>query len=129
MAEDRDELFLHATGLFGSLAGGDLLGELALLVLETLVVLVKDHDRAHLGADDLRLERLRDEVDGAELVAATHGLAIVDDRGHEHHREVAQLLARANRFDGPKSVEDRHRDIHEHERPATLGEIRQRLGS
>ena len=60
-----------------------------------------------LGAKDLRLVRLEDVVDGAELVAAEDVRLVAAQRGEEDDRRVARLVALANEGWPSRSRRDR----------------------
>ena len=82
--------------------------------------------RQHARAQQRRIERLEQEILGAELDAAHHGVDLAHRRNHDDRQVVdAALLAQA--VEHAEAVELRHHDVEQHQVVAGGGDGRERL--
>ena len=96
----------------GELLRGELLGLLADLPV-LLPQLDEDRD---LRAQDLRVERLEDVVDRADLVAAEDVLLLLRERRQEDDRDRARPLALLDHLGRLEPVHARHLDVEQDDR-------------
>ena len=76
---------------------------------------VELEEDADLGAQDGRVVRLEDVVDGAGRVAAEDVVALLADRGHEDDRHRARALAALDQLGGLEAVHARHLHVEQHD--------------
>ena len=96
---------------------------------ELLPLLVQLDEDGHLGAQDRRVERLEDVVDGARLVAAEDVLRLLADRRQEEDRDVPRALAPLDQLGGLEAVEARHLHIEEDHGELVLEQVAEGLVS
>jgi hypothetical protein len=108
------------------------LGELLLLELLRLtpkllrLLMQLDEDR-DLRAQDFRIERLEDVVDGAGGVAAEDLLLVLRDRGDEDDGHVLRPLALLDQRGGLEAVELGHLDVQQDDRDVVVQKLAQRV--
>ena len=98
------------------------------LGLAQLVGLDRELDRAlleldehrRLGAQHLGADRLHQEVERAELVAADDRVVLPRQAGDEDDRRRAVALAGADQLGGLEAVHPRHRDVEDDQREVLL---------
>src|SRR5207249_7398909 len=83
--------------------------EQLLLATELLVLAMQLDEDGDLRAEHLRIERLRQVVDGAARVAAEDVLLVRRDRGQENDRDRACLLALLDQGRGLEAEKTRSR--------------------
>ena len=80
-----------------------------------------------LGAEDQRVERLHQVVDGAGAVAAEDVLGVLRDRGQEEDRDVLRPLPLLDQLGGLEAVHPRHLDVEQDRRELVVQQPPQRL--
>src|SRR4051794_34060664 len=91
------------------------------------VLLVEVDEHAHLRAQHVRVERLKEVVDGADRVAAEDLLALLVDGGQEDDRDVLRALALLDQLGGLESVHPRHLDVEQNHGEVVVQQAAQRL--
>ena len=101
--------------------------QLVRLLLERLALAEQLHEDVDLGAEDVRVERLEDVVDGAELVAAEDIRLAARQRGEEDDRRVAGAVALADQAGGLEAVEVGHLHVEQHDREVRVQQMTEGL--
>jgi hypothetical protein len=86
------------------------------LLSELLALTVELEEHVGLVLENVRLDRLVDEVDRPRLVALEHALRLARARGDENDRDVAGTLATAHQLGQLQSVHLGHLHVEKGER-------------
>src|SRR3954447_24011702 len=95
------------------------------LALQLFVLRVQLDEDGNLRAQDVRVERLEDVVDGARLVPAENMLVVLRDRRHEDDRDVPRSLALLDQRRGFEAVHDRHLNVEQDYRGVLVQQLAQ----
>ena len=98
-----------------------------LLLAEQLVLAPEIHEDRHLGAQDLRVERLEQIVDRAFLVTAEDVRRVLVYGGEEDDGDVPVAPALLDQLGGLDAVEPGHLHVHQDQGEVRLEQVPQRL--
>jgi hypothetical protein len=113
-------------GVQDQLILSDHAGELVRLALERLTLAEQLDEDRHFRPEDLRVERLEDVVDRAELVAAEDVRLAAREGGQEDDRRVFGAVALTDQRRGLEPVEIRHLHVEQDYGEVQVQELAQR---
>ena len=117
VGQGRQELILPAVG-FPQRLGLRL--QLVALFGDLLALPIQLEEHLGLAAQDVRLDRLLNEVDGAGLVAAKPALVVGAAGGHENDRNPSRALGAAHQFGQLEAIQARHLHVDQRQRDVVL---------
>jgi hypothetical protein len=124
MGENRQKLILAA--ICGLQHAGQLLKRITLRP-DLLALTIEVEEDARLGAKDIGLDRLLEEVHRPRLIAPEAALLVGAARGQEDDRNIARPLACAHEFGKLEAVHAGHLYVEQGERHIMLEEKLERL--